>query len=110
MTIRSRIASALVALASASMAMAFGPVLPSPVLPANAGGAKGLALTLPNGCAEVQLDANLLAALPAEGEFTLVGFPLSEGRFADLELERFQPFSRDAAILVGQDEIGRAHV
>ncbi len=103
MNIRSRFTSVLVAIATASSAWAFGPVLPSPVLPANAGGGKGLALVLPNGCAEVQVDANLLAMLPAQGEFTLVGFPLTNGRTVDLELERFDPFARDVTIRVGQD-------
>lgn len=101
MTSRKSVLTALSTLALAAAAGAFGPVLPSPIMPAGANEAKGLAMMLPTGCSPLQIDANLVAALPKDGVFTLIGFPLEDGRFVDLELERFEPIPSSAQIMVG---------
>lgn len=103
MTSRASALSVLASLALASVAAAFGPVIPSPVMPAGAVAGKGLDVVLPRGVTHLQLDRNLVEALPKDGSFTLVGFPLSDGRFVDLELEAFDPIAPDAQILVGTE-------
>jgi|GEM_PF-3713605 len=95
--------STIAALCScASAAFAFGPVIPSPVMTAGGGAMQGQIL-LPQGVTKLQLDQNLLAALPQSGSFTLVGFPLDNDRVVDLELEYFEPFSPTADLRVGYE-------
>ena len=101
MTSRRSVLSALATLAMSAAAFAFGPILPSPVMPAGVEAGRGLALRLPRGVTHLQLDQNLVEALPKDGSFTLIGFPLSDGRLVDLELERFDPIAPDAEIKVG---------
>ena len=101
MTSRRAALSILASFAVSGLAAAFGPVLPSPVMPAGVEAGRGLAVRLPRGVTHVQLDQNLVEALPVDGEFTLLGFPLSDGRLVDLSLERFDPVAPDAKILVG---------
>jgi hypothetical protein len=74
----------------------------SPIQPmARTGPGGGLGLNTP-GVTLVTLDPALMAQLPEEGVFTLLGFPVGNGQTVDLELERYHVELADAHATVGR--------
>ena len=88
-TISNRIAVIVAVTLCLATTFSFAEDFSSPVQAATGSGIRAKSIQKIEGVMEVALDPDLLAHLPEEGIFTLLGFPISNGQTVDLELERF---------------------
>ena len=88
-TISNRIAVIVAVTLCLATTFSFAEDFSSPIQAATGSGIRAKSIQKIEGVMEVALDPDLLAHLPEEGIFTLLGFPISNGQTVDLELERF---------------------